>query len=299
MNPDLLSVLPRIAVIGSNNTKNAAVDPVAKQLGLPAVATLADAFKQQLHYIMVVEPYQQLYLQEIGSQTAHAQICLAATSRSLHCGWFSPEYGQTSGDKTSENSSAKHEDEGEDDEDEVEVEATTAPVRPRLGRKIWCDFLQGSLDFRRRFGENAKSPLIRAIKSGAEKDLTKLRVLDATAGLAHDAFVIAGLGAKVTLLERNIIMYSLIASGIYQGHRDVEIGKILDRMAARHADSILYLESLASPEKELERPDVIFVDPMYPNKRKSEALAKKGMYITRCVTQQQFYHVPLVYDWSF
>ncbi len=123
--------------------------------------------------------------------------------------------------------------------------------------------------------------MIRAIKSGKEKDLTKIHVMDATAGLAQDAFVIAGMGSRVTLVERNPIMYSLIASGIYQGHRDVEIAKILDRMQAKHQDAIAYMKSLLEPGKESERPDVVYLDPMYPSKKKLGSLTKKGMFVTR------------------
>jgi 16S rRNA (guanine1516-N2)-methyltransferase len=121
--------------------------------------------------------------------------------------------------------------------------------------------------------------MIRAIKSGKEKEFSKLHVLDATAGLAQDAFVIAGMGCHVTLVERNPIMYSLITSGLFQGHRDVEISKILDRMQAKHEDSIAYLKSLLEPGKE--RPDVVYLDPMYPSKKKLGSLTKKGMFVTR------------------
>ena len=39
-------------------------------------------------------------------------------------------------------------------------------------------------------------------------------VVDATAGLGYDAFILASLGANVTLIERSKTMYKLLQEGI-------------------------------------------------------------------------------------
>ena len=39
-------------------------------------------------------------------------------------------------------------------------------------------------------------------------------IIDATAGLGRDAFLLAALGSKVTLIERSNIMHALLADGM-------------------------------------------------------------------------------------
>jgi 16S rRNA (guanine1516-N2)-methyltransferase len=73
------------------------------------------------------------------------------------------------------------------------------------------DFVGGAVGHRLRSGEGRKQDLARAIgfAGGINPD-----VVDATAGLGRDAFFLASLGARVTLIERSPVMHALLADGI-------------------------------------------------------------------------------------
>jgi hypothetical protein len=68
INKSLLKVNAKVAVIGKDNKKNAAVVSVAEQLNLPALDTMFDAINQKVDFVLVVEPYEQMHLQEISTR---------------------------------------------------------------------------------------------------------------------------------------------------------------------------------------------------------------------------------------
>lgn len=143
-----------------------------------------------------------------------------------------------------------------------------------VSRSIYVDFTKGPAAHRRRFGGGRSQPLARAIglKSG-----TPATVLDATAGLGRDAFVLACLGCTVYLLERSPIIAALLRDGLRRAERDPEIGFLIaERLHLIVANGRDYLRSL--PEDR--RPEVVYLDPMYPHRQKS-ALVKKEMRLLR------------------
>ena len=94
-------------------------------------------------------------------------------------------------------------------------------------------------------------------------------VVDATAGLGRDAFLLASLGANVTLIERSAIMHKLLREGMERAAGEsAEIAEIIARMTLLHGDAKDLLPKLS--------PEVILVDPMHPPRGKS-ALVKKQM----------------------
>ena len=105
------------------------------------------------------------------------------------------------------------------------------------------------------------------------------RVLDATAGLGGDGFVLASLGCQVTLLERVAAVRALLEAGLTQARRfaqaeDAELLPVLDRMALVETDATAYLRNRAAAD----RPDVVYLDPMFPQRSKS-AQVKKEMRV--------------------
>lgn len=98
----------------------------------------------------------------------------------------------------------------------------------------------------------------------------KPRVLDATAGLGRDSAVLAGLGCHVTLLERSPVLHAMLADTIASFGASCPL-KLLACQDARHywADH---------PE----RHDVVYLDPMYPERGKV-ALAKKEAQLLRAL----------------
>lgn len=139
---------------------------------------------------------------------------------------------------------------------------------------VYVDFLEGKADFRRRYGSSRDEGVIRAVASKRNRTPT---VLDATGGLGRDAFVLAAHGCRVTLIERQTVLFSLLADGLARAARDEKVGRIVEeRLQLRSGDSRTIMRELNAAE----RPEVIYLDPMYPHRDKS-ALVKKEMVVLR------------------
>ncbi|WP_431224591.1 16S rRNA (guanine(1516)-N(2))-methyltransferase RsmJ [Serratia sp. L9] len=140
---------------------------------------------------------------------------------------------------------------------------------PKLGA-IYVDFIAGPMAHRRRFGGGRGEAVAKAV---GIKGSYRPGVVDATAGLGRDAFVLASLGCQVRMLERNPVVAALLDDGLQRGYQDPEIGSWLrERMTLLHASSLTALANLDP------RPEVVYLDPMYPHKQKS-ALVKKEMRV--------------------
>ncbi len=151
---------------------------------------------------------------------------------------------------------------------------TLTATSGKLGGAVSVDFCGGKTEHRRRFGGGRGQSLAKAIglKGGANPT-----VIDATAGLGKDAFVIANLGAQVMLIERSPILAALLEDGLDRASHNPEIKTIVtDRMNLVSADAIEWLTNLPTEQC----PDVVYMDPMYPHRNKS-ALVKKELRVLR------------------
>ncbi len=127
------------------------------------------------------------------------------------------------------------------------------------------DFTSGALAHRRRFGGGRGQSLARAVgmKGGATPP-----VVDATAGLGRDAFVLASLGARVTLIERAPAVHAALACALDKALAHPDTRDIATRMTLIHGDARTLLPGLS--------PEVVLIDPMHPPRR-SKALVKQEM----------------------
>lgn len=92
---------------------------------------------------------------------------------------------------------------------------------------------------------------------------------DATAGLGEDAFLLAAAGFQVQLYERNPVIAALLYDALRRGLTDPKLAPVISRMHLHTEDSITALPKL-SPA-----PDVIVLDPMFPDRKKSGLIKKK------------------------
>lgn len=137
---------------------------------------------------------------------------------------------------------------------------------PKLGG-IFVDFVSGAMSHRRKFGGGRGEAVAKAV--GIKKGFIP-SVVDATAGLGRDAFVLAALGCEVRMLERHPVVAALLDDGLQRGYADAEIGDWLkQRMTLIHASSIDALLEITPA------PDVVYLDPMYPHRQKSALVKKK------------------------
>lgn len=140
---------------------------------------------------------------------------------------------------------------------------------PKLGA-ISVDFVTGAVAHRRKFGGGKGQSIAKAV--GLNKGATPV-VLDATAGLGRDGFVLASLGCKVILHERHPVVAALLYDGLQRAYSDNEIGPWMKQnMSLVFGSSHTLLAQCES------MPDVVYLDPMFPHREKS-ALVKKEMRV--------------------
>ncbi len=169
------------------------------------------------------------------------------------------------------------------------------------GRKVpgpvRVDFLAGALDHRRRFGGGKGQMIAKAVgvKAGVYP-----AVLDVTAGLGRDGFVLACLGCPVHWLERSPLVYRLLEDGLARARRhaaegaDPELEAILARLSLSEGDGREYLARLEGVDeepqrmnKEPQRPDVVYLDPMFPERNKSADVKKEMQAFHRLVGRDE------------
>ena len=97
--------------------------------------------------------------------------------------------------------------------------------------------------------------------------------VDMTAGLGEDAFLLAGAGCKVIMFEQDEVIASLLEDAIKRGKEIVEIKDVMDRMTLIKGDSIEGVKSLDII------PDIVYLDPMFPQRQKSGLIKKKFQII--------------------
>lgn len=147
-------------------------------------------------------------------------------------------------------------------------------LTPSAPGPVHVDFTSGAVAYRRYFGGGRNQPLARAV--GLKGGVTPT-VVDATAGLGRDAFVLANLGCVVRLIERAPIIAALLRDGLRRAERAPDIGLlVMERLHLIVADGRDYLLKLA----ENQWPDIVYLDPMYPSRHKT-ALVKKEMRAIR------------------
>ncbi len=144
----------------------------------------------------------------------------------------------------------------------------------QLNTNISIDFVSGALAHRHQFGGGRGQAIAKAVglKSGNNPS-----VLDVTAGLAGDAFVLATLGCPVTMIERSAILFILIENALERASLSETFTPIIQQgfKAINHDANDYIKEQLLNDSS---APDVIYIDPMYPDRKKS-ALVKKDMQI--------------------
>lgn len=180
----------------------------------------------------------------------------------------------------------------------------------RSGRqrtRLTISFMSGALQYRARLHSARSEMLVRAC--AVPNDGTPWRIVDATAGLGRDAFLLAFCGAEVTLVERHPVLALMLAQALDElalgakqqatsqdpGTAGAAVGDALlqrdaaddfhgrPAVAARlhlfEQDAVACLQALSGDE----RPDVVYCDPMFPPRSKSAAVSGEMQILHRLV----------------
>ena len=145
------------------------------------------------------------------------------------------------------------------------------------------------------------------VKATKVKGRENLRVIDATAGMGEDSLLLAAAGCEVTLYEQDPVIAALLQDTMRRALEEAALHEIVMRMQLVEGDSIDHLRRLGeagtgsdAPEDDaghdcstltasaatmtgsdeaLKRPDVIYLDPMFPERQKSGLVKKKFQLI--------------------
>ena len=140
----------------------------------------------------------------------------------------------------------------------------------RAGEKgrVRIDFSGGAAQYRRTGGGGE-------LIAKAVNHTARPTVWDATGGLGRDSFVLASLGLTVDTFEQNPAVACLLSDGLSRALQDPEIRHIAQRITLHFGDACALLPELAVLKG---RPDVVYLDPMYPERQKSAAVKKEMAY---------------------
>lgn len=151
-------------------------------------------------------------------------------------------------------------------DERLELRTTTARTKP-----IFVDFIYGKMGHRLQYGGGKRQLIARAVGLRGKSHLS---ILDVTAGLGRDAFVLAYLGCRVTMIERSPIIVALLEDGLRRARAHEWVRALSIKLI--QAEAKQYLHQL----NPIQYPEVIYLDPMFPIGKKS-ALVKKEMRVLR------------------
>ena len=137
-------------------------------------------------------------------------------------------------------------------------------TKPAAELKV--DFITGAVAHRLRFGGGRGQDLAKAM--GLRAGRTPM-IIDATAGLGRDSFLLASLGAQVIMIERSDKMHKLLMQGMKSATNEGgEFREIIGRMTLMKGDAKDLLPELSG--------EAILIDPMHPP-RQNSALVKQEL----------------------
>ncbi|HJB54574.1 MAG TPA: class I SAM-dependent methyltransferase [Candidatus Olsenella avistercoris] len=99
--------------------------------------------------------------------------------------------------------------------------------------------------------------------------------VDATAGLGEDSLLLAAAGFTVTMYEKDPVIAALLQDALDRAANEPQLSAIVERMTLVEGDSVAALRAMGAA------PDVVFLDPMFPERTKSAAVKKKFQLLHR------------------
>ncbi len=152
------------------------------------------------------------------------------------------------------------------------------------------DFVGGALGFRRQQGEG-ESLLMKAV--GAKNNL-RPQVWDMTAGLGQDSFILASRGCEVQSVERHPVVFELLSDGLRRAALAIEddaLQSALSRWTCHCGQAQTYPTAFTGKE-------VIYLDPMFPERRKSAKVKKNMQLLQRLLDDGEADDADQLFEWA-
>ena len=113
------------------------------------------------------------------------------------------------------------------------------------------------------------------VKAARIRGIEAPTAIDACAGLGEDGLLLAAAGFSVTLFELDSVIAALLRDALARAAAVSELAEAVSRMTLVEGDSIAVLRDME------ELPDVVYLDPMFPERQKSAAVKKKFQLLHR------------------
>lgn len=137
--------------------------------------------------------------------------------------------------------------------------------------------------------KQAKNKDVQSEETNGEYPSDAPIAIDATAGLGQDSFLLAAAGFSVYMFEQDPIIAALLEDALDRAKSDPVLANIVERMHLFAENSISALQRLGTSLSRDEqmpqtsdsqpyltvKPDIIYLDPMFPERTKSAAVKKK------------------------
>ena len=153
---------------------------------------------------------------------------------------------------------------------------------PELPGALWVDF--NSEDARRRSRQPGGELLVRAAKV---RQAGQPLLIDATAGLGRDGFLLASHGFRVQMIEANPIVAALLDDGLARAQTLPHLEAAVSRIELCVGDAIDVLATLD------QQPAVIYLDPMFPERSKT-AKVKQNLRLLQLLEAKMAAPEPLL-----
>lgn len=125
--------------------------------------------------------------------------------------------------------------------------------------------------------------LVKIAKTKTERPIA----VDAAAGMGEDSFLLAAAGYEVYLFERDKVIAALLRDALRRARQDDRLREIVGRMRLIEGDSIERMPKLDI------KPEIVYLDPMFPPRKKSGLIQKKLQLIQKleqpCADEQELY----------
>ncbi len=141
-----------------------------------------------------------------------------------------------------------------------------APVEPegslRGAQPLFVAFSEGSMGFRLARAEH--EAVVKAVR-GKKRNIHT--VIDGTAGMGRDAFILAAVGFEVTMVESSPWVHALLADGLDRLSADGGHDELAARLTLHFGTAEQVLPGLAA--------DLVYLDPMFPPTESSQKTGKE------------------------
>ncbi len=132
---------------------------------------------------------------------------------------------------------------------------------------VKVDFIEGSFGYRRAHGGNKTLRQAVGIKKGYRP-----QIIDATGGFGRDSFLMALAGCRITVCERNPVIFALLEDGLKRALMHSATVETASKITLMKKDACSLFHEMEKSGKLVE---VVYLDPMYPARSKSAKVKKE------------------------